>query len=168
GKGMHRMQKSRITLVLFTLLAGILSAQNVGSMTSSGYNLGRQDQTELLYPVKIWGEVVRPGIYDVPLTSDIIGIISYAGGPTNMARLTNVRVLRNERTFEGEKILVTVDIEKYIETGDKSILPVIRPGDTIMIPPKFMKQVTDVLGTFSAILSIVNVFAVTSWYMTRP
>lgn len=162
------IKKFGVALIACTLLISTLTAQNMGSPTSSGYNLGRQEQTELLYPVKIWGEVVRPGIYDVPLTSDLIGIISYAGGPTNMARLTNVRLLRNERTVEGEDILVVVDIEKYIETGDKNLLPVIRPGDTIMIPPKFMKQVSDVLGTFSAILSIVNVFAVTSWYLSRP
>ncbi|MDD5582183.1 MAG: SLBB domain-containing protein [Candidatus Marinimicrobia bacterium] len=162
------IKKYSMALFLFLLIGETLTAQILGSTTGSGYYLGRQEQTELLYPVKIWGEVVRPGIYDVPLTSDIIGIISYAGGPTNMAKLTNVRLLRNERTEDGEKILIIVDIEKYIETGDKSLLPIIRPGDTIMIPPKFMKQVTDVLGPFSAILSVINVFAMTSWYLSRP
>ncbi len=160
------MKKIALTMVILFMVAGGLYAQ-LGT-SSSGYNLGRQQQEELLYPVKIWGEVVRPGIYDVPLTSDLIGIISYAGGPTNMAKLTSVRLLRNERLEEGEEILVVVDVEKYIETGDRSLLPTLRPGDTIMIPPKFMKQISDLLGTTSAILSIVNVFAVTSWYLSRP
>jgi hypothetical protein len=161
------VKKITLMMIWMLMMTGGVFAQTLGS-SSAGYNLGRQQQEELLYPVKIWGEVVRPGIYDVPLTSDLIGIISFAGGPTSMAKLTTVRLLRNERLEEGEEILVVVDIEKYIETGDRSLLPMIRPGDTIMIPPKFMKRISDLLGTTSAILSIVNVFAVTSWYLSRP
>jgi hypothetical protein len=156
-----------LIMIALVLLSGTVYSQTMsGSVT--GYSLGRQQQEELMFPVKIWGEVVRPGIYDVPLTSDIIAIISYAGGPTNMAKLTNVRLLRNELMGEETHVLMVVDIERYIETGDKNLLPDIRPGDTIMIPPRFIKRVTDVLGTASAVLSIVNVFAVTSWYLSRP
>jgi len=162
--------KRHIILMVFimTLLSETLYSQTMGTGSITGYSLGRQQQEELMYPVKIWGEVVRPGIYDVPLTSDIIAIISYAGGPTNMAKLTNVRLLRNELMEDESHVLVVVDIERYIETGDKNLLPDIRPGDTIMIPPRFIKRITDVLGTASAVLSIVNVFAMTSWYISRP
>ena len=57
------------------------------------YYLGEQD--ELLIKVNIWGFVQKPGQYMVPSGTDLISLISFAGGPREQAKLKNIKVIRN-------------------------------------------------------------------------
>lgn len=57
------------------------------------YYLGEQD--ELLIKVNIWGFVQKPGQYMVPNGTDLISLISFAGGPKEQAKLKNIKVIRN-------------------------------------------------------------------------
>jgi hypothetical protein len=58
------------------------------------YYLGEQD--ELLIKVNIWGFVQKPGQYMVPSGTDLISLISYAGGPREQANLSRIKVIRNQ------------------------------------------------------------------------
>lgn len=116
------------------------------------------------FPVKVWGEVVSPGIYDIPIGYDLLSILSLAGGPINTAKLTNVKVIRGHRLTQDEPIVVYVDLDKYIETGDESLIPEIRIGDTIMVPPKFGKNF---LANFAAILAIAQSITIMAFYIDR-
>ena len=115
-------------------------------------------------PVKVWGEVVNPGIYYVPLDYDMLGILSMAGGPVNTAKLTNVKVIRGHRLDKDDPIVVYVDLDKYIETGDESMIPEIRQDDTIMVPPKFGKNF---MTNFAAILAIAQSITIIAFYIDR-
>ena len=115
-------------------------------------------------PVKVWGEVVNPGIYYVPLDYDMLGILSMAGGPINTAKLTNVKVIRGHRLDKDEPIVVYVDLDKYIETGDESLIPEIREDDTIMLPPKFGKNF---VSNFAALLAIAQSITIIAFYIDR-
>jgi len=44
--------------------------------------------------VNLWGEVKQTGKMIVPYTTDIISLISLAGGPTPNAKLDEVRIIR--------------------------------------------------------------------------
>jgi len=93
------------------------------------YFLGTGD--ELLIKVNIWGFVIKPGQYLVPTDTDLISLISYAGGPMAGAKLSNIRVVH---ATESEKNVINqVDIEKFLKKGDKSLIPQLLPGDTIII-----------------------------------
>ena len=115
-------------------------------------------------PIKVWGEVVNPGIYPVPVGYDLLGVLSVAGGPINTAKLTNVKVIRGYRIDKDDPIVVYVDLDKYIETGDESLIPEIREGDTIMVPPKFGKNF---MNNFAAILAIAQSITIMAYYIDR-
>jgi protein involved in polysaccharide export with SLBB domain len=130
----------------------------------SGISARFSTDAKLTIPVKVWGEVVAPGIYDVPLGYDMLGVLSTAGGPVNTAKLTNVKVIRGQRLNDEDPIVVYVDLDKYIETGDESLIPEIREGDTIMVPPKFGKNF---LASFAALLAIAQSITIIAYYIDR-
>ena len=82
---------------------------------------------ELLVPVSVWGEVTRPGYYNVPDGSDVARLLSYAGGPTEFANLSRVKLTRPDGGASA------VDIKQYIDTGDVVAVPVLKPGDTVYV-----------------------------------
>lgn len=156
------MKKSLFLLMILFLLPGAsLTAQEstggIGAARFSG-------SAKLTISVKVWGEVVHPGIYDIPIGYDMLGALSVAGGPMNSAKLTNVKVLRAQRLSKDDPIVVFVDLERYIETADESLIPEIREGDTIMVPPKFGKNFYQ---NFAALLAIAQSITIIAYYIDR-
>jgi len=124
------------------------------------YFLGTQD--ELLIKVNIWGFVRKPGQYMVPKDTDLISLISFAGGPIDQAKINKVKIIRaaefngaspsrlpnqndllvasrgnnvelNKLASPGQQVL-EVNIKKYLETGRQELIPALRPGDTVVLP----------------------------------
>lgn len=93
------------------------------------YYLGSKD--ELLIPVNVWGFVQKPGQYLIPDNTDLVTLLSYAGGPTENAKISHIRVIRNDRKMGN--VVYKVDVKKFIETGDDRLIPVLKPGDTIIV-----------------------------------
>ena len=158
--------KKKLLLLSILLFVSVCFGQNYssGMSLSPGYDI---NSNKLTFPVKIWGEVIRPGIYQIPLGWDMMSALSQAGGPTLNAKLTDVRVLR-AKLGEGEKnVLIYVNVEKYIETGDQSLLPEIRSGDTIMISPKFGKKVGEFFNSLRGLMAIVQTAVMIEYYFTR-
>jgi hypothetical protein len=149
-----------LTLV-FLLLIAVSPAQDSGGPALSPRSIG---ESGLIIPVKVWGEVVRPGIYDVPIEYDLLAVLSVAGGPENTAKLTNVKVLRGQRIYKDEPIVVYVDLQQYIDTGNEDLIPEIRRGDTIMVPPKFGKNF---VRNLAAILAIAQSIVIMAYYIDR-
>jgi protein involved in polysaccharide export with SLBB domain len=147
----------KFVIVMMVLLFAVFAfAQDKATRYSSN--------EKMTMGVKVWGEVVSPGIYQVPLEYDMLAILSYAGGPVNTAKLTNVKVIRGRKLEKDEPIVVYVDLDKYIETGDESIIPEIREGDTIMVPPKFGKNF---VANFAALLAIAQSITIIAFYIDR-
>ncbi|MBW6457526.1 MAG: SLBB domain-containing protein [FCB group bacterium] len=152
--------KRMISLTLVLLLLLSVSPAQEGSVVSAPRFGGDQ----LTIPVKVWGEVVRPGIYEVPFEYDLLAVLSVAGGPENTAKLTNVKVLRATRINKDDPIVVYVDLQQYIETGNEELIPEIRMGDTIMVPPKFGKNF---VRNFAAVLAIAQSIVIMAYYIDR-
>jgi len=83
---------------------------------------------ELLVPVSIWGEVKAPGYYNVPDGTDVARLISYAGGPTEFANLTEVKLTR-----PGAGAADAINVKDYLDTGDVGKITVLQPGDTVYV-----------------------------------
>ncbi len=159
--------KILITITAILLFSINLSAQINGGFGSTGSAGIRTGKATLNFPVKVWGEVTRPGIYDIPIGYDLLAVISYAGGPTSMAKLTSVRVIRQKAHEDEGELMYVIDLERYLETGDKSLLPDVRPGDTVIVTPRFMKSVTQTMSYLQSILSIVNILVLMQYYTNR-
>lgn len=152
------------------------------------YYLGEQD--ELLMRVNIWGFVRQPGQYMVPKDIDLISLISFAGGPSEQAKIKKIKVIRNDnvqastngvdagvlamtdaaggqavvparkrdaaRDFDGE--VFEVNVKKYLKTGDASLIPELKPGDTIVVEGSTLHTVTKVLDFTARIAVVVNLY----------
>lgn len=157
--------------LLLSLLTTSLFAQNSlenqesfspNKQKASLYYLG--DRNELLIKVNIWGFVQKPGQYLVPTDTDLISLISYAGGPLEEARLKKVKLIRNEALLASQneekqtqfamngnsplalqknkndhtepksyKKVISIDVNKFLESGNESLIPELKPGDTIVL-----------------------------------
>jgi polysaccharide export outer membrane protein len=83
------------------------------------------------YVVYIQGEVKSPGAYPLWTPTTLIQLISQAGGFTEWAKPSRIKVLR----FTGQKQeVLEVDYNAVVEGKDPRWLRPLRPGDTIIVP----------------------------------
>lgn len=149
----------------YSVLWGQAAPSAPGAPTSSAYvysgATGADDQLKIY--TYIWGQVRSPGLYLVPDNTDLLTLISLAGGPNEDAKLTRIRIVRS--TPIGEDI-IWVDLKEYIETANKELIPVMKPGDTVVVAgstfyafsrvTNFLSQVVIVLSVYNTIVNITN------------
>jgi polysaccharide biosynthesis/export protein len=149
----------RLPMIMVLILGSIsLNAQDNSNFfkrdRGAQYFLG--DQDELLIPVNIWGFVQKPGQYMVPSNTDLISLLSYAGGPTENAKITNLQIVRNDPKL-GNMVFKNVDVKKYLETADDRLNPNLKPGDTVIVKGTtfyWIKNLFDFLGKFAVFFNI--------------
>ncbi|HEX2983063.1 MAG TPA: SLBB domain-containing protein, partial [Ignavibacteriales bacterium] len=49
---------------------------------------------ELTKKVNLWGYVNNPGRYEVPASTNLIQLVTYAGGPKEYASMSDIRIFR--------------------------------------------------------------------------
>jgi len=163
----------KISILLFSLVLAfvVLSFSNVfaqENQQSTSFNRGAQyilgDRDEILMNVNVWGYVLRPGQYLVPRHTDLITLISFAGGPREGADLGEVKIIRestavltNGNATNGHEIkvpILIVNVNDHIEKGKSGVLPALRAGDTVIITESSGSKFQKFLG-FNSILSII-------------
>ncbi|MCS7082976.1 MAG: SLBB domain-containing protein [Rhodothermia bacterium] len=81
--------------------------------------------------MSIWGEVRNPGQYEVPVGTELIQLLSYAGGPLVSADLRRIRIIRREANGKHYESVLTVDVSRLVDSPDR--IPTIQPGDVIVV-----------------------------------
>jgi hypothetical protein len=114
-------------------------------------------ETGLQINVHIWGQVLKPGLYVVPAKTDLIALVSYAGGPTINANLKAVKVVRGSGK---ESDIVKVNVKEFMETGDISLIPILLPGDTVIIPASNWHAIARIATFVSQLTIIVYTYAI--------
>ena len=146
------MRFSRLIIIVFLFVAaGFAQDYNQQFQFSdrpAQYILGGKDI--LLINVNLWGHVQRPGIYSIPSSYGLVDLISSAGGPLTSARLSEIRIIRSNQE------VIKVDVEEYIKTGKSSLLPVLHPGDTIVVSGSIGDIFARMLGIVRDIAIIAN------------
>ncbi|REL31983.1 sugar ABC transporter substrate-binding protein [Thalassotalea euphylliae] len=90
----------------------------------------RQSQESSIY---VFGQVGQPGRYAFDNKLHFLDILSAADGPNQFADIHAIKVThRNGYTSK----VTTVDLGLYFETGDETLLPLVRAGDTIYVPQR--------------------------------
>jgi len=150
----------RISIWCFILLSVFftrdLSAQEESQRASRYIVPG--DQSAIQMQINLWGQVQKPGIYKVPSDMDLISLLSVAGGPTDLAKLKKVQVIR-AYPDTGEARVIEVDVEHYLEQADISDIPKLYPGDTVFVPGNFRRNFAEGLDVFGAIAGILSAVA---------
>ena len=145
--------KKLLPFIFIVLLVSFSPAQDSQTSIQYGdrpaqYILGGTDI--LLINVNLWGHIQRPGIYSIPSAYGLIDLISSAGGPLSTARLSDVRIIRSNQQ------VINVDVEKFIQTGNSELLPLLQPGDTIIVSGSAYDVFTRFIGIVRDIAIIVN------------
>ncbi len=108
----------------------------------TGYLLEQEQRLEMI--VYVVGEVQKPGEYRVPDRTDVLELLSKAGGPTEFSRLSSVTVRRlvpgqasaAPLTTQMEPRISIIDVDLEQAWKHKSVLPppLLHPGDVVVVP----------------------------------
>lgn len=83
--------------------------------------------------IYVMGQVGAPGRYAFNETMGFLDILGAANGPNGNADLRHIRI--SHRNRDGAQVS-KLDLARYFETGDESLLPRVRPGDVIYVPDR--------------------------------
>jgi protein involved in polysaccharide export with SLBB domain len=106
---------------------------------------------ELTKEVNLWGHVNRPGRYEVPLSVDLIQLITYAGGPKEYADLDEIMVYRVLK--DGTQEIIEVDLEEPLKNDPELIN--LFDEDTILIDFKAIVTWREIFGTAAGLLAAI-------------
>lgn len=122
---------------------------------SADYIIG--ENNEIYITVNIWGEVKKTGYFKVPSTTDLMTLLSIAGGPRENANIGAIKIVRVNKD-EGEEGIIYINLEEYLETGNYDLVPILKPGDTVIVPGNFMSYFTNFVNIVAKVALIVNVY----------
>jgi len=117
---------------------------------------------EITMPVNLWGNVKNPGRYEVPISTDLVELLSFAGGPSSKATMDAVRIIRTVRRDNlMRKVEFEVNLDEMQMLDEKALD--LEPGDTVIIEGGDMDFrdyaiiVSTVAAVTAAVASIVRV-----------
>lgn len=98
--------------------------------------------------IKVFGEVNKPGIYSFREGATLIDILMRAGGVSRFAGVDRIRIIssKNEPAAFNMKV--------FLDTGESSKMPQIKPGSTIFVP----KEDTEIKSGENTIYVMGEVF----------
>ena len=111
----------------------------------------------ILMNINVWGHVNAPGRHIVYDGIDMATLLSIVGGPKKGAKLKYVRLFRETEDDKGE-LVYTINLEKFLKTGDRSEFVKVMPNDTYIIPQTTSSYIISQVGTLNTILSILNIY----------
>ncbi len=158
-------QNKWFSIMLFAFL--ILSDIGSGiAQVSRKYLPGENNTVEMI--VYIIGQVQKPGSYRVQDKTNLIELISVAGGPTEFSNLGDVTVTHIlpdslvGRTagngFANGPRIVKYNINKYLKEENISPPPVLKPGDVVMVPKNKWGRWRNVATIFRDVSVVVTAY----------
>ena len=118
----------------------------------SDYMLGAEQRLQMV--VYVIGEVQRPGEYSVPDNTNVLELLSKAGGGTTLADMSDVSITHQAEQPEmalaaahgagsstdgnaagrPEEKVLRINVDEYLRRGSDQPLPALRPGDVVKVP----------------------------------
>ena len=159
------MSSYKIRLFIILIISAQLTAQFQDKeivVHQKQYNVSSEkfftDQSGTIFMnVNVWGHVNAPGRHMVFDGIDIATLLSVVGGPKSGAKLRKVKIFREVPDDNGQ-LVYTINIDKFIKTGDRSEFIKIMPNDTFIIPQKRSSYMMEQVGTLNTLLSILNIY----------
>lgn len=106
---------------------GITKDKYVSSLKGSEYVSGTTYNNRLMR-VKLIGEVQKPGVHILPSNSQFTTLLSYAGGPTKDADITDIEIKRlGPKGHENIKL----NFKDFMENDSKD--PILKPNDLVYV-----------------------------------
>jgi len=103
--------------------------------------------------VKVLGYVAAPGSYEVAFQTSLIDVLALAGGPTDEADLSHVKLLSLSGQSGRE---VKINFNELLQSSNTKNIPTVAPGDVVYVPKarKTLKGVVTTLRDLSAFVTL--------------
>jgi hypothetical protein len=159
------LKKTFIMLILIAFPV-IVSAQNNDIQMGSGFNkigftqggfFDCSDPSAVNIKVAVWGFVKFPGKYIIPVYSKINDLISYAGGPSDEARLEEMRIVRTD-TSNSKQIIYNLNFRDFLMDADVTVdssFQSLKAGDVLLVSGSPRFYLKDYIGTILSIVSVL-------------
>ena len=112
----------------------------------------RNDRDDVLVPVFVLGAVSKPGLYHVPIKSDLITLLSVSGGATADADLASITV-KNQQTNEVHEL----DLAEVVSSKKMSDLA-LKGNEVVFVKPRspaISNNTATLVGVIAGLMSIV-------------
>jgi protein involved in polysaccharide export with SLBB domain len=119
----------------------------IGNVPSSGIQTSQTAQNILF----IYGEVRTPGVYTFNKELNILEALVTAGGPTPVAKLNEVKVIRKSGAYSS---VLRVNVDRYAHESVPSFF-IVKGGDAIYVPAKRTFQTSVAFNFFSIFAAAV-------------
>lgn len=113
----------------------------------------------VLIPVSILGAIPKPGVHHIPTRTNLLKLLTLAGGPLETAKLSELVIKRlksDDTKEEVQEEIFKIDAEELLTTsGERG--PLLRAGDVVYIPakkPLIDSNTMQVVAIISAILGV--------------
>jgi hypothetical protein len=111
---------------------------------------------KLSIDVHVWGEVTVPGVYRVPLGTNVLEVISMAHGPTEYSNLSRVKL--THWGTGGLPLIETVDLPNYLNGKVGTPIPVLGPGDVVTVPRNLRHAWENSIKLVGDVVTIATLF----------
>lgn len=168
------MKKRMISLAILLVVASLAGVESFAQVSQSGIGITPPNTSpasyyyvskpgELTMQVNVWGFVHRPGRYEVSNTTDVVQLISFAGGPLPDADMDDVRIsriIRRDGTITTKEFSLNLSRMDRMEESKLMLYP----GDTIFIDHTSWVTFRDIFAVFTtaavitaAVAQVMNV-----------
>jgi hypothetical protein len=109
---------------------------------------------EITMTINLWGFVKNPGRYEVPISTTLVDLVSFAGGPLANADMGSVRIARKVRLGTGTRTVeFVIDLDRLDKLDPKAIG--LEPEDRIYVEPVAFsgQDVFNIITTVAIIIS---------------
>lgn len=97
--------------------------------------------------ISVLGQVAAPGVVLMDGQAGIQGALKEAGDLLPGARRNDIKL---HRTTSDGVIVIPVDLERFLESGDASYLPPLQEGDVLVVPGGTLSTAVRVIGAVTS------------------
>ncbi len=148
------MKVKSILIVCFILTS--IAFSDLRAQNSGAYYQITDIPGEITKKINLWGTVNRPGRYEVSLSTNLIQLITYAGGPKEFADMDEIRVYREKE--DGTRFMLEINLEDPDETKQTDLD--LYDEDTIVIEQSAIVSWREIFSTISGPLAIIASLAI--------
>ena len=108
---------------------------------------------DMLQPVQVLGAVAKAGVHYVPPNTDLITLLSLAGGPIQQADEEKITI---RRTVNGQRQVIAVNLQELVGSSDAET-PIVMSNDTVVVPsakPFLSENVVRAVGVVAGLATI--------------
>jgi len=126
----------------------------------------RSSPKESLISVQLLGAVQKPGIYYVPANTDLLKLLTLAGGSANGSDMSDVMIRKSEpekwasiqnKALDEHRGTYEVDVQELIQQGGGNVLQM-NHDDLVYVPPResmVSPETSKTITMVSVVMSIV-------------